>query len=182
MKNYKFYLILAITILFIQSGSVNAQVQDQFQDRMPGITGTGVANFYFARPGDFTILVSVWGGARSGRYEVPIGTDVGQLLSLAGGPGMDVRGFEGPTAGGRVRDRGTKTTVRLSRLQGEGREIIMELRIEDLLRLKEETIPLQDGDIIMVDSYRAFNIWDAFGVMGTAASIILLVDRFFTIF
>lgn len=45
------------------------------------------AYYYMARPGDLTVLVSVWGDVRNpGQYEIPAGTDLVQLLSYAGGP------------------------------------------------------------------------------------------------
>lgn len=175
-----YYLSILLLSTIVDSQTTTAQDR---QDFIPGLTGTGIANYRFAEPGDFTMLVSVWGVVRaSGRYEIPVGTDIGQLLSLAGGPGADVRGFEGPALDRTRRDGGGKTIVRLSRLQGEGREIIMELRIEDLLRLKEQSIPLQDGDIVMIDQVRPFRFWDALAVTSSLAAIILLIDRFVPIF
>jgi hypothetical protein len=174
--------LLTLVILII-TGSVTAEGQVINRDEFttPGIYGSSVANYYFARPGDFTMLVSVWGAiGRSGRYEIPVGSDLGQLLSLAGGPGADVRGVVGADVYAR-RAAGT-TIVRLSRLRGEGREIILELRIEDLLRLREQTIPLQEGDIVMVDSIRSFNVWDLFSLLSTSGTLILLLDRIFGIF
>ena len=179
------HLIAALfgLFLFLQPQAGAQQVPDRIQDLFtPGIYGSNVANFYFAQPGDFTMLVSVWGDVgRSGRYEVPVGTDIGQLLSLAGGPGADVRGVVGADTWSR---RGAgKTIVRLSRLTGgAGREIILEYRIEDLLTLRERDVPLQEGDIIMIDRVRPFNIWDLFTLLSTSGTLLLLLDRIFVIF
>ena len=186
MIRYKMYALIAAVGLFLfVQGSADSQQQQlpqQLQDAFtPGIYGSSVANYHFANPGDFTMLVSVWGAVgRSGRYEIPVGSDIGDLLSLAGGPGADVRGAVGADVYAR---RGAgKTIVRLSRLQSEGREIIMELRIEDLLRLREDSVPLQDGDVIMIDQVRSFNIWDVFSLVSTSGTMILLLDRIFGIF
>lgn len=176
-----FIVLVGIFVLFQQQVQ-SQQIQDRLQDFFtPGIYGSNVANYYFAQPGDFTMLVSVWGNVgRSGRYEVPVGTNIGDLLSLAGGPGADIRGAPGSDVYSR---RGGNTIVRLSRLTGvAGREIILEYRIDDLLKLKERDIPLQDGDILMIDQIRSFNIWDVFQLISTSATLILLLDRIFTIF
>jgi len=186
MIRYKMYAIIAAVGLFLfVQGSAESQQQQlpqQLQDAFtPGIYGSSVANFHFANPGDFTMLVSVWGDVgRSGRYEIPVGSNIGDLLSLAGGPGADVRGAVG--ADRYTQRRAGTTIVRLSRIQGEGREVIMELRIEDLLRFKEDTVPLQDGDVVMIDRVRSFNIWDIFSLISTSGTLILLLDRIFGIF
>jgi hypothetical protein len=186
-KTYKipFHILVLLFGIFlaIPNSLEGQQVQDRLQDIFtPGIYGSNVANYYFAQPGDFTMLVSVWGQVgRSGRYEVPIDTNIGDLLSLAGGPGADVRGTVGADTWSR-RQAGT-TIVRLSRLTGgASREIILELRIDDLLKLRERDVPLQDGDIIMIDRIRPFNIWDIFTVISTSGTLILLLDRIFGIF
>ena len=187
MIRYKMYAIIAAVglFLFIQGSadSQQPQIPQELRDAFtPGIYGSSVANYTFAQPGDFTILVSVWGDVgRSGRYEVPVDINIGELLSLAGGPGADLRGIVG--ADGYSRRQGGTTIVRLSRLTGgEGRQIILELRIEDLLRLREKDVPLQDGDIIMIDRIRSFNLWDIFTLINTSGTIILLLDRIFGIF
>lgn len=182
-KSVHWVITLLGILLFFQQHAGAQQVQDRIQELFtPGIYGSNIANYYFAQPGDFTMLVSVWGDVgRSGRYEVPIGTDIGQLLSLAGGPGADVRGVVGSDTWSR---RGAgKTIVRLSRLTGgAGREIILEYRIEDLLTLRERDVPLQEGDIIMIDRVRPFNIWDLFTLLSTSGTLLLLLDRIFGIF
>ena len=182
-KSVHWVITLFSILLFFQQQVGAQQVQDRIQELFtPGIYGSNIANYYFAQPGDFTMLVSVWGDVgRSGRYEVPVGTDIGQLLSLAGGPGADIRGVVGSDTWSR---RGAgNTIVRLSRLTGgAGREIILEYKIEDLLKLRERDVPLQEGDIIMIDRVRPFNIWDLFTLLSTSGTLLLLMDRIFGIF
>ncbi len=189
MKNYINMIarnfILAVLGLFLMTlqQAEGQQIPERLQDIFtPGIYGSSVANYYYAQPGDFTILVSVWGDVRnSGRYEVPVDTNIGQLLSLAGGPGADIRGITGADTW--ARRQAGNTIIRLSRLTGgAGREVVLEYRIEDLLRLREQEIPLQEGDIIMIDRVRRFNFWDFFAVINTSASMILVLDRIFGFF
>jgi hypothetical protein len=179
----KISIYSSVLIIFVLS-FIQLDAQQTFTQQegvMPGIYGSGVANFYFAKPGDFTMLVSVWGAVgRPGRYEIPVGMDIGQLISLAGGPGADTRGTVGVDTYSR-RTAGKKI-VRLSRLSGNGREIILEGDIEFLLRLKEQTVPLRDGDILMVDDIRRFNFWDIIAIISSSATLLLLFDRIFVIF
>ncbi len=179
MRISRIILLLFLSLSVIPAAE--SQTFTQNEGSTPGIYGTGMANFYFAKPGDFTMLVSVWGAVgRPGRYEVPVGTDLGQLLSLAGGPGADVRGAVSSDPYSR-RASGNKI-VRLSRLSGGGREIILEGNIEFLLRLKEQTVPLREGDIVMLDEIRRFSFWDIITLISSSASVLLLLDRIFVIF
>jgi hypothetical protein len=181
MSKRVIYYVPFIFLFVFTTAQLNGQVITQQESISPGLYGSGVANFYFAKPGDFTMLVSVWGAVgRPGRYEVPVGMDVGQLISLAGGPGADTRGTVG--ADTYSRRAAGKRIVRLSRLTGQGREIILEGDIEFLLRLREQTVPLRDGDILMVDEIRRFNFWDVIAIISSSASLLLLLDRIFVIF
>ena len=75
------------------------------------------AYYYYAEPGDLTMQVNVWGTVRyPGRYEVKNGTDLGQLLSYAGGPQLTRR---------REQDEQI-ITVRVSGSNEQRRQIIYE--------------------------------------------------------
>jgi len=179
MKRIMFFT-LGIIVLLSLPEIAHAQDREQLrQDFLRQLDVSGIANYYYARDTDITMHVSVWGIAgRSGLYEVPVGMHIGRLLSLAGGPGGDIRGFDGPGLGGRrTTDRG-KTVVRLSRLKNGEREIIMRLEIEDLLQLDEQSLVLEDGDIVMIDQVRPFRFWDALAITSSIAAIVLLIDRF----
>ena len=158
------------------------ELPDRFLERAPGLAGRSMANYVFTKRGDLPIHVSVWGVARNpGRYEVPEGTDLGQLLSLAGGPGYDTRGFI-VGIDQRERQRRGKTYIRISRSSGGNTDVVLESRIDNLLYEEFRHFKLEDGDVIMVDMVQRINIWDGVMIISASASLILLLDRIFVIF
>jgi hypothetical protein len=178
-------LYLLVTLLFTCTFNITAQViPDRIPDQTPGLAGRGMANYVFTKRGDLPMYVSVWGSARlPGRYEVPEGTDLGQLLSLAGGPGVDIRGFiVGVDYMGRQDQRRGKTHIRVSRRIGEKNFLVLEQRIDNLLVDDLRNFQLNDGDVIMIDQVQRFNFWDALSIISISASILLLLDRIFVIF
>jgi hypothetical protein len=54
----------------------------------PSASSVSPAAFYYiSKPGEITMSINLWGMVKQpGRYEVPISTDMVQLLSYAGGP------------------------------------------------------------------------------------------------
>jgi hypothetical protein len=178
-------IIQFLPFLFIFSFVGAAQeVPDRLPEQPPGLAGRGMANYVFTKRGDLPIHVSVWGSARlAGRYEIPEGTDLGQLLSLAGGPGADMRGFiVGVDYYGRQQQQRGKTHVRVSRSSGGVSRVVLESRIDDLLKGELRSFRLRDGDVVMVDQVQRFNVWDAMSIVSISASILLLLDRIFVIF
>jgi hypothetical protein len=178
-------LYLLVTLLLTSTLYTTAQeVPDRIYDQTPGLAGRGMANYVFTRRGDLPIYVSVWGTARlPGRYEIPEGTDLGQLLSLAGGPGVDFRGFTvGVDYLGRQQQHRGKTHIRVSRSIGGKNHIVLDQRIDMLLIDDIRNFILQDADVVMIDQVSRFNVWDAMSIISISASVILLLDRIFTIF
>jgi hypothetical protein len=177
----KHILLLFTLILFIVT-LAEAQLP-QAPGAVPGLAGSGMVNYVFTKPGDLPIHVSVWGSVRQpGRYEIPDGTTLAQLLSLAGGPGFDTRGFAIGTDQYGARQYRGRTHIRLSRDTPQGVRILLESRIDHLLSDNIRNMSVHDGDIIMVDMVRSFNLWDALLIVSSSASVILLMDRIFTIF
>ena len=176
---YLYFITILLFIFTIQSSA--QEIPDRFLQQTPGLAGRGMVNHVFTKRGDLPIHVSVWGSARTGRYEIPEGTNLGQMLSLAGGPGADMRGFVLGTDQRTRLDRG-KTHIRLSRNTNGISQVVLETRISELLEGDLRNFPLQDGDIIMIDQVRRFNLWDAMMIISSTASFILLLDRIFTIF
>ena len=175
------YCLLPLLILFTYE-SFAQELPDRFIDRAPGLAGRGMANYVFTQRGDLPIHVSVWGSARlPGRYEIPEGTNLGQLLSLAGGPGFDTRGFI-IGIDTRERQRRGQTYIRVSRSSGDNTAVVLESRIDNLLEEEFRHFKLEDGDVIMVDMVQRFNVWDAVMIISSSASLILLLDRIFVIF
>ena len=176
-----YYILLPLLLLFTYE-SLAQELPDRFIDRAPGLAGRGMANYVFTQRGDLPIHVSVWGQARfTGRYEIPEGTDLGQLLSLAGGPGFDTRGVI-LGIDHRERQRRGQTHIRVSRSSSGNTDVVLESRIDNLLYDDFRNFELQDGDVVMIDMVQRFNVWDAMMVISSSASLILLLDRIFVIF
>lgn len=153
--------LLALPVLHAQ-----AQTFGEVEDRQ-----TNVPSYFFhVLPGESTIQVYVWGTARApGLYVVSQETDMGELLSLAGGP--EVEGIQD-------NDR-REVTVRLFRTEGETRTIAYEALMEQMLAEPGAYPPLRDGDVIEVATHdiQGFNWRDIFSVVGAAAAVALVVDR-----
>ncbi len=177
------YFITVLLMLFTVKSSAQ-ELPDRFLDRSPGLAGRGVANYVFTQRGDLPMHVSVWGSVRQpGRYEIPEATKLGELLSLAGGPGVDIRGFVvGIDMYGRQQQQRGKTHIRVSRTNEGKNEVVLESKIDDLLYDDLRDFRLQDGDVIMVDQVQRFNVWDMMSIVSISASILLLLDRIFVIF
>ena len=176
------YFITVLLLLFTVKSSAQ-ELPDRFL-QAPGLAGRGAVNYIFTKRGDLPMMVSMWGSVRHpGRYEIPEGTNLGDALSLAGGPGVDVRGFVvGIDIYGRQQQQRGTTHIRVSRSQGGNNEVVLESKIDDLLYDDLRNFTLQDGDVVMVDQVQRFNVWDAMSVISISASVLLLLDRIFVIF
>jgi len=176
-------IYISITLIILCTVISRSQTNpDQYIQQIPALAGEGMVNYVYTKPGDLPIYVSVWGAARSpGRYEIPAGTDLGQLLSLAGGPGFDTRGF---IIGLDYRDRQRRgqTHIRISRSSEGNIQIVLEAKINRLLQENIRKYELQDDDVIMVDVVQHINLWDVIMVISSSASMLLLIDRIFNIF
>lgn len=132
---------------------------------------TNVAYFYHAQPGDATVQVQVWGTVpRPGIYEVPDTTDLGKLLTMAGGAPLEPR----PES----QDR-PEITVRLYRPTDAGQALLFESPIEQMLSGEKHFRNMQDNDVLVVETVeqRDFTWRDVLSFSGTALSLGLLVVR-----
>lgn len=126
--------------------------------------------FYHVLPGAPTVQVDVLGTVRApGLYELTEGTDVGQLLALAGGPVLMVRQ--------RVLRR--EVTIRLFRSSSNGGAPIYESVLEQAVGDPETYPVLQDGDVLAVEvTERARITWrDISSIVGTIGVLALAVER-----
>ncbi|MGD0035717.1 MAG: hypothetical protein ABSC53_00310 [Bacteroidota bacterium] len=125
-------------------------------------TAQAAAYYYIAKPGEITMQVNVWGFVQKpGRYEIPISTDLVELLSYAGGPEQYAKIDE------------VKIT-RLADSTGAGRRDI----IVDLTESKEMTankLTLRAGDTIFLDHTSWVTMRDVFSVVTAAALVITAV-------
>ena len=129
------------------------------------------ASYYkYEEAGDVTVLVNVWGTVRNpGLYEVPRGTTMSALLSLAGGPTQRER---------RTREDRT-VTIELLRGEGEDREMIFEAVMDEELFVPENDPIVESGDVLVVDTYlrERFTWRELATLVSTGVSVGILLER-----
>ncbi len=108
----------------------------------PTPEGTPTASYHrFFLPGEATVQVSVVGAVQQpGLYEVALGTDIGRLLALAGGPRYDVR----------ESDRRRRVELRLFRPQA-GPLAIYATTLQDAATNTAVYPALCEGDTFLID-------------------------------
>lgn len=143
--------------------AANAQNIDQTRSR------SSVAAYYnFAEVGDATIRVNVWGTVRfPGLYELPRGTTLNTLFSLAGGPQISER----PR-------RNERTIVATLSRGGEGNVVVETIMENDVTTLDADP-ELMEGDVLTVEATirQRFSWRDAFPIVAAIASVALAVER-----
>jgi protein involved in polysaccharide export with SLBB domain len=127
-------------------------------------TAQAAAFYYIAKPGEITMQVNVWGFVQKpGRYEIPISTDLVELLSYAGGPMQYAKLDE-------------VKIVRMADSTGAGRRDI----IVDLTNSKKmipDKLSLRAGDTIFLDHTSWVTFRDVFTVVTTAAIVTAAVSQ-----
>ena len=158
-------LLLTTIVLF---GVSSASAQDPTNLNRSRLNTAAYYNY--SEQGDVTILVHVWGALRyPGLYEVPHGTRLSVLFSLAGGPQIGERS-----------KRSKRTVdVKLVRVLGGERGVIYETSMENQIIVTNEDPVLQSGDVLSVESVIRQGIsWrDVFPVVAAVASLALAIDR-----
>ena len=129
-----------------------------------GHSGTSAAAYYYiTKPGEITIQVNLWGHVRNpGRYEVPISTDLIQLISFAGGPLVEAN----------------LGSVRITR-GVSSRKVEFSMNLNHLDQLDDQSIRLQPGDTILIEA-SSFTFQAFVGVITTAAIITAAVANVLT--
>lgn len=121
--------------------------------------GSAASYYYIGKPGELTMQVNLWGAVKSpGRYEVPSGTDLVQLLSYAGGP------LEAASMDDIKVTRVTKKDGGVTR--GE-----YEVDLEDLRNVDPAKLVLNPGDTIFIDYSSWSTVRDVFIVVGVIATV-----------
>jgi hypothetical protein len=154
-----------LLILTMGSGIAEAQINPStlLSATSERITNT---NYYYARPNDLTIIVSIVGNVqRPGRYEIAASIDIVNLISLAGGPTAD----------------GSMSKVTITRMVKTGGGAVQawkyHLDLEDLGTVKADDLILSPGDIVYVDRTGWSSFRDAFGVGITVAALTVAIAQ-----
>ncbi len=125
--------------------------------------------YYYVLPGERTTQATVLGTVRApGFYEVSAGTDLAELLALAGGPVL------GPLSS----DVDREVTITLSRSTPDGRrDVIYRASAEEFAATDDALPVLRDGDRIEVATLerRRWNWRDTLTIVGGAASVVIAV-------
>lgn len=119
-------------------------------------------------PGEATIQVSVVGSVpQPGLYEVGLGTDLGRVLALAGGPRYDPR----------ERNRRRRVELRLYR-PNAGPEPIYATTLQDAATNPGVYPQLREGDTLLVDviEVRGFEWQDAAAIAGGLSAVALILQ------
>jgi hypothetical protein len=125
------------------------------------------ASFYrYLDEGELAIHVNVYGSVRfSGYYEIPVGSNLNDLLALTGGPEV---------SGGRREQDSRRITIRLFRPSVSSEEPVYQIVLEDELTVLPQDVPLEDGDVLTVDSViEPGFIWRDYLPIGSFAFTIL---------
>jgi hypothetical protein len=135
---------LFVLLVFLLLGAASPEARAQRVDAERSRYGRA-AVYHYADSDDVTIRVNVWGAVQNaGVYEVPRDARLNLLLSAAGGPQIDVR----------QREDDQTVILELVREGEDGaRQVVYEQTMNDQVTTVEENVPLQDGDVLTVNSY-----------------------------
>lgn len=156
MKRFSFLIVMLLCVL----PSVGFAQLDQSSMFSATSVQTTTTNYYFAKPNELTIIVSVVGYVtRPGRYEISKSIDLVNLLALAGGATPD----------------GTLGDVQITRFVGpNGAPDIhdFKLNVENAADVLPADLVLYPGDVVRVTRSSWSTIRDVFAVIGYAAILV----------
>ncbi len=153
-------LFSKVLLLFSLILITNAFAQvDQMNMANRNVSGRSV-NYYYAKPGDITITVSLWGFVQKpGLYEVSSSTDLVSLISLAGGPSSYAK----------------LNNIRIIRtLKSDNGDTVkkeIKINLDNIITLSSKELKLNPGDIIYVNHTGWYSIKEAFSVTSSIAII-----------
>ncbi len=153
--NYRYFIVGFCLLLFFQLDAL-AQSEERITD--------------FSRPGRPTMFVYVWGTASTpGIWKVEQDVDLLELMASA----------QIPNYGNTDNQTKSVVTVRIYRTAGGDRVQVFSSEINELLKSGKSYPPLQENDIIMIEtkSKQRFNLQTIFSAIGAAASLVLLAIR-----
>jgi hypothetical protein len=129
-------ILLAAALTIAAAVPASAQLEASFGGRQ---SLSSTAYYYISKAGEITMPVNLWGNVKNpGRYEVPISTDLVELLSFAGGPS----------------GRATLDAVRIIRTVRRDnlmRKVEFEVNLDEMQKLDEKALDLEPGDTIIIE-------------------------------
>lgn len=145
-------LLVLLSIVCVQTGF--SQIEGGISGFRPQ-TSSG-AYYYLAKPGEMTMLVNIWGAVHyPGRYEIPISTNLVQLVSYAGGPTANA-------------DLGDVIITRSFTVEGTITKNEIEVDLEHLSKTEDTLLLLYAGDTIFLDE----STWTSWIPLVTTAAIV----------
>ena len=169
-KIFEFKFLAFVLLSFALISPALAQV-DQLNMATRMMAGRSV-NYYYAKPGDITITVSIWGFVqRPGLYEVASSTDLVNLISLAGGPNTYAKLSDIEVVRTSKNENGTYTRRRFR------------VDLSKLTKVTEDQIKLKPGDVIYVNHTRWYTVKEIFSVTSGLAILstsIYYISRIFS--
>ncbi len=156
-----------LLILFGSAGLAHAQRLNEL-DRS---RYSPAAYYNFAEPGDVTILVNVWGSVRNpGLYEIPQGTRMNTLVSIAGGPEL----VSSVTA----RNKRIITLRLLRATDGQHRPVVDTQMTDEVLIAKDDPV-LSNQDVLILETRlkEKFSIRDVFPIVAAIGTVALAIER-----
>ena len=155
-------LLMLLFLLFVSS-ALSQQEQAGFVSASSlNLTTT---NYYFAKPNEMTIVVSVMGHVqRPGRYEIAKSIDLINLLALAGGANSE----------------GTLGDVTVTRFVEQGGYVKrkeLHLDLDALANVTSADLGVSPGDIISVGRSSWTTVRDIFLITASTAVIITAISQ-----
>ncbi|MBK7259706.1 MAG: SLBB domain-containing protein [Ignavibacteriae bacterium] len=150
-------VLMMLACTAVLAGSASAQIETSLGVSKSG--ASSAAYYFLSKPGEITMSINLWGYVRNpGRYEVPISTDLVQLLSYAGGPLAEA-------------DLASVKISRVVRRDDGIRTVEFNVNLRHLDKLDDKARGLEPGDTIFVDS-PSFVWRDVFSILTTVAIIL----------
>ncbi|MEM1056860.1 MAG: hypothetical protein AAGI52_15155 [Bacteroidota bacterium] len=166
------YVLLLLAALALTPTS---SAQDPVSPGYVGAVPTNSPNhFFYARAGELTKRVSVWGTVRaSGTYFVRQNVDLVELLSLAGGPSLNAR----------AEDNERIVTIRVYRLEGDQRILAYEETLVDMIADPAAYPEILDNDVVEVETVedRRWTFRDTVTVISAVSTTVLALERIYSL-
>ncbi|MGF1671268.1 MAG: hypothetical protein ACFCU6_12535 [Balneolaceae bacterium] len=167
--------LTGILCIFLFAISITDEAKSQL------VSDFGDGYIRFIETGQIADTVNVWGDlGRTGRYLVPRGTTITELISFGGGPtsvGIGLRGRDATFSSVKLR-------IHLSKFNKErGREEIKSFQIEfdDPIPFELRNYVLSNEEIVTIEIKRTPSFLDILGVLGPILGIvttsIVIIDR-----